>query len=241
MTFDVGFIKDTLPLVLKACPTTLLVTLFPAVVGAVIGLFNALSRMNNVLIAKQVFIVTNVYIRGVPLFVQLFIGFYGFPKIINGIFFSGVSVFNSDTIPPIVTALVVFTVYANVYLSEIIRGGLLSVDMQQVEAAYSIGMTKTQAFIRIVIPQAFVVVLPNYFNFVMALLKNSSLVFGILVMDMMAIAKIEAEAGYRYIEAYVMLVVIYVLLGYIFYRTFGAIENVVKKRMGGMLDAHPAN
>ena len=100
------------------------------------------------------------------------------------------------------------------------------------EAAHSIGMTKFRAYIRIIIPQAIMVAMPNYFNFVLNTLKNTSLVFAISVMDIMATAKVAAEKGYRFIEAYVMVGTIYVVLGVVLAAAFKKVERDSKAHMG---------
>jgi L-cystine transport system permease protein len=100
------------------------------------------------------------------------------------------------------------------------------------EAAHSIGMTRFSAFTRIIIPQAIIVAMPNYFNFVLATLKNSSLVFAISVMDIMATAKVAAEKGYRFIEAYIMVGTIYVVLGVTLSQVFKRTEKRSKLNMG---------
>lgn len=75
-------------------------------------------------------------------------------------------------------------------MSEIIRSALMSVDEGQVEACYSLNMTKWQTLISVVIPQAFVVALPSLGNNFISLLKETSLVFNIAVVDIMAQARI---------------------------------------------------
>ena len=124
------------------------------------------------------------------------------------------------------------TLYSGAYLCEIIRGAFDAVDLRQLEAAHAIGMTRLTGYWRIVIPQAVVVALPNYFNFVLSTLKNTSIVFTISVMDMMAVAKLAAEDGYRFIEAYIMVGVIYILFSIIFSQLFAALERGAKRRMG---------
>lgn len=133
---------------------------------------------------------------------------------------------------PFAVALIVLTLYSSAYITEIIRGALNSVDMKQMEATHSIGMTKKDSYLRIILPQAVIVALPNYFNFALSTLKNTSVVFAISVMDMMATAKLAAEDGYRFIEAYVLVGALYVIIGFITEKIFKNVERNAKRHIG---------
>lgn len=80
------------------------------------------------------------------------------------------------------------------------------------EAALSIGMNRFQAYVRIIIPQALTAALPNICNTTVNLLKSTSLAFMMTVKDVTAIAKIDASFGYNYLEAYLVIFFIYILL-----------------------------
>jgi His/Glu/Gln/Arg/opine family amino acid ABC transporter permease subunit len=232
MSIDLQFIKETFPEVLKAVPITLLVTALPVVAGALLGFFVALLHIRKIPVINQILELIISFFRSVPLIILLFCAYYGMPKLINFIVYGGQRVVGTTQISQLTTALVVYTVFSTAYISELIRGALASVDLKQMEAAHSIGMTRFSAFTRIIIPQAIMVALPNYFNFVLATLKNSSLVFAISVMDIMATAKVAAEKGYRFIEAYIMVGTIYVVLGVTLSQVFKRTEKRSKLNMG---------
>ena len=232
MTFSWSFIADALGDVLSAVPVTLLLTIFPMTVGLVIGFLIATVRINRVPVLSQIFAVYISFFRSVPLLVLLFLTYYGLPKILNFVVFRGVRELGSVDISNILVAVITITLYASAFLSEIVRGALISVDVGQAEAAHSIGMTKRQAFLRIIIPQAVIVALPNYFNFFLALLKGTSVVFVISVIDMMAAAKLEAEIGYRFIEAYFLVAVIYIIFSIVLSRAFSLIEKKACANVG---------
>lgn len=237
MTFQFSFIWETLPAVLAAVPTTLLLTLFPAVAGLLIGFVLALIQMRAIPVLSQILVVLSSFFRSVPLLILLFLAYYGIPKLLNWLLCGGQRVWSTSNLSSLAVALLVITLYAGFFLGEILRGAFSSVDMRQMEAAHSIGMTKLSAYWRIVIPQAVIVALPNYFNFVLALLKGTSVVFTISVMDMMSVAKLSAEGGYRFIEAYTMVGILYVLFSVVFSHLFLALERRAKRHMG--LDAAP--
>ena len=232
MDFKFSFIWETLPSVLEAVPVTMLLTFFPVIVGAVIGFFLALIRIRKIPVISQLLALYLSFFRSVPTLIILFVAYFGLPKLLNYIFHGGMRVVIPSSFPTLVTALLVLTMYASAFLCEIIRGALSSVDMRQMEAAHALGMTKFTTYIRIVIPQAVIVALPNYFNFVLGMLKGSSVVFVISVMDMMSAAKLAAEDGYRFVEAYVLVGVLYVIFSVVFTFVFGKIERRAKMRMG---------
>jgi His/Glu/Gln/Arg/opine family amino acid ABC transporter permease subunit len=228
MFFDIPYVGRILPSILKAIPITLLITFLPLFLGTIFGLLIALSRNYRVFGVCQLAALYVSFIRGTPMFVLLFLFYYGLPLLL------GIGV---QAIPALFTGLVTFTFYCGAYLSEIIRGALKSVDMHQMEAARSIGMTFFSAYRRIIIPQAVVIALPNFFNYTAATLKNSSLVFAIGIIDVMASAKIAAEVGYRFIESYTTVAVLYVVFSVIFSVVFRGLEEAAKRRMGGLIDA----
>lgn len=232
MDFKLSFIWDKLPDVIAAIPMTLFLTAFPVIVGAVIGFFLALLRIKKPPVIYQL---TGLYIsffRSVPLIILLFCSYYGIPKLSNFVIYGGNRVLGVTGLSPLAVALIVLTLYASAYITELIRGALSSVDMKQMEAAHSVGMTKKDSYMRIIIPQAIIVALPNYFNFSLSTLKNTSVVFTISVMDMMATAKLAAEDGYRFIEAYVLVGILYVIIGFITEKIFKKVERNAKRNMG---------
>ena len=231
MNFSWAFIFDTTGYVVKALPLTLFLTIFPVTAGLVLGFLLALLKMYRVPVANRLVSIYVSFFRSIPLLVLLFLAFYGIPKLINFTFYGGERVWGSIDMNKNVTAVGTLTLYSSAFLCEIVRGALNSVDMRQMEAAHALGMTKRQAYFRIIIPQA-IVALPNYFNFFLALLKGTSVVFTISVVDIMAAAKLQAEYGYRYIEAYTLVGFFYIILSIGFSQIFTRIEKKAKLHMG---------
>lgn len=232
MNFRFDFIRDSLPTVLAAVPMTVLLTLFPVIAGLILGFLLALVRIRRIPVLSQIVSVYLSFFRSVPLLILLFLAYYGGPKLINFLFHDGMRVSSSANMSSLATALTVLTLYSGAFLCEVIRGALSSVDMRQMEAAHAIGMTKAQSYRRIIIPQAVVVALPNYFNFVLALLKGTAVVFTIAVTDVMNAAKTLAEAGYNFIEAYTMVGILYILFSLVLSALFRQIERKAKKHLG---------
>ena len=115
------------------------------------------------------------------------------------------------------------------YSSEVFRAAISAVDEGQMEAAYSIGMTKTQALFRIIFPQAFATAMPNLGGLFVGLVKETSLAYYVGVYEITAIANLLSIPKLNFIEAYVMTTIIYEVLSFIFNKIFRAGENRLKR------------
>ena len=191
------FIFHTIIEVLKGVPNTLAVTLIAMCVGILIGSIFALIRLHRIPVLSQFVVIYNSFFRSTPLIVQLFVFYYGVPAFIlwfNTLFNTKM---NPDMIPPLMIAAITFSLHATAYLSESIKGGLLSVDTKQIEAAQTVGLSQWNVYRRIVFPQAFGYALPNIENQFIMLLKGTSLAFAVQVTEIMAISTEIANEGYQ--------------------------------------------
>ena len=135
--------------------------------------------------------------------------------------------FNVFDIDPILYAFIVFSLNTTAVLSEAFRSALLTVNHGQMEAALSVGLSRAQAYMRIIIPQALVAAMPNICNTTVNLLKSTSLAYMMTVKDITAIAKLNAAKGYNYIEAYIVIFFIYIILCTIVQLVFQGIEKAL--------------
>ena len=159
-------------------------------------------------------------IRGTPLLVQLFIWFYGLPHF--GI-----------TLPAFFCGAVGLGIYSGAYVSEIVRGSIQSVDRGQTEAARSMGMSAGMAMRSIVLPQAFVRMIPPLGNEFTALIKNSALVSLLTIHDVMHEGQKIISVSYRSLEVYLAVALVYFLLTGIATLVLRMIEK--RLRAGGMV------
>jgi len=102
---------------------------------------------------------------------------------------------NPDIFSPLVIAFIVFSLHAVAYLSESIKGGLLSVDTDQIEAAQTVGLSTIRTYKEIILPQAFSYALPNIENQFIMLIKGTSLAFAVQVTEIMAVSHVIANEG----------------------------------------------
>lgn len=210
--FDVRFLLKTFALLWTAVPTTLLITIVSLIFGAFFGFLLALARIYNVKVLKQLGTVYVSFMRGTPVVLQILVVYSVFPSFLNSLVKQSGSSFNVFDINPILYAFIVFSLNTTATLSEVFRSALLTINKGQLEAGYTSGLTGFQIYKRIILPQAFVAALPNLCNATVGLIKNTSLAFMMTVKDITAVAKIEASYGYNYIESYLDIFVIYIII-----------------------------
>lgn len=212
--FDFDYMIHSLPAILAHLPVTLLIAIVSMLLGIVLGLITALVRMYKVPFLGRLFAVYVSFIRGTPLLVQLYLVFYGIPKIIYYLQTEKhfLQQFDVNSVAPEYFALFAFSINLGAYLSETIRSAIASVDQGQFEAADALGLSKTQTMLKIVLPQAAVVALPNIGNTLISTIKDTSLVFVLGVVDIMGQAKIMGARGLAFFEVYVGVALIYWLV-----------------------------
>ncbi|MBR6341106.1 MAG: amino acid ABC transporter permease [Treponema sp.] len=210
--FDISFLFKTFFLIWKAVPTTLLITVVSLAIGGIIGFFIALARVNKVKVLSQIGRAYVSIIRGTPVVLQILVIYSVVPSLLNVILKASGSSVNIFDLNPIIYAFIVFSLNMAGTLSEVFRSALLTVNKGQLEAGLTTGLTLSQTYKRIIIPQALTAAIPNLCNASVGLIKNTSLAFMMTVRDITAVAKIEASYGYNYVEAYLDILVIYVII-----------------------------
>ncbi|MDR2793821.1 MAG: amino acid ABC transporter permease [Treponema sp.] len=227
--FDPAFMLQSTPEILSALPVTLFLAFIAGGLGLIIAFGVALARYFNVRFLTGLCKAYVSYIRGTPALVQIMLVYFGIPLILralNEYFGTG---FNVNGVPRMVFAIIALSFNAGAYMSETIRSALLAVDVGQLEAAYSVNMNVRQALIRIVVPQAFGIALPPLANTLVSLIKETSLVFTISIIDLMARARIVGSRGYRFFEIYVVVSIIYWILCTGVSRLLGIAEKRARK------------
>jgi His/Glu/Gln/Arg/opine family amino acid ABC transporter permease subunit len=227
--FDPVFMVQSVPEILTALPVTLFLAVVSGVIGLVLGLVVALVRYCNIPLWSALCKVYVSFIRGTPFLVQIMLVYFGIPLFLKALNAYVGTDFNVNGVPRLVFAIFALTLNAGAFMSETIRSSLLSVDIGQLEAAYSVNMTVKQALWRIVIPQAFSVAIPPLANTLVSLIKETSLVFTISIVDLMAQAKIVGARGYRFFEIYVVVSLIYWVVCTVVSRLLAQAEKASRK------------
>ncbi|MDH2926007.1 amino acid ABC transporter permease [Lonepinella koalarum] len=210
--FKPSEIINAIKQIIPSIPITLEIAVIATILGLLGGFILALIRINKIPILYSFSVTYISFMRGTPLLVQIFLSYYGIPILLNMINLYWGTHFNINRIPSIIFVYVAFSLNEAAYLAETIRSAILSVDKKDIEAAHSIGMTKSQIMRRIILPQAMIVAIPNLGNIIISLIKSTSLAFTIGVMDMMGRAKAVSGNSMRFFEAYIGLALLYWLI-----------------------------
>lgn len=229
---NTDFMLQVAKATIKGVPVTLEIVIVSLILALPISFVFALLRLYSVKGGNQFVKLYVSFIRGTPIIAQILIVYSAFPSLLAS--FIGKSAFAID---PINYAYIVFTINAVASLTEVFRSALQTVDRGQYEAGTMVGMTSSQIFRRIILPQALVSALPNLTNITLGLVKNSALAFIMSVKDITAIAKTEAAFNYSFLEAYLVLWVYYLIISYaaeLIFKSlelyFGRYRKQVKKR-----------
>ena len=232
--FDLSFMLSSFPRILEALPVTLELTAVSAIFGLLLGFGLAMVKINKPRVLTPICTFFVSFMRGTPQLVQLFLAYYGLPLVIKAINASLGTELNVNGVPAIVYAFVAFSLNESAYFSENIRAAILSVDRKEIEAAKSVGMTVAQTMLRIVLPEAIVVAIPNLGNSIISLLKGTSLAYTVTIMDVMGAAKAVAGRNLRYFEVYIAVSLIYWACSLILEQLVRVIEkktNILEKKV----------
>jgi len=207
--FVPSLIPSIIAQLLPKLPITLLMTVVSAIIGLGLGFLIAVVKIRNIPVLTQICSVFVSFMRGTPQLVQLFLSFYGFPILVEWLAqHMGVTA-NVNAIPALVYVFIAFGLNEAAYTSETFRAALLSVNKNEIEAARSIGLTNVQTMMRIILPSALIVALPNLVNSFISLLKATSLAFTVTIIDIMGQTRIIAGANLRFFEAYIAVALVY--------------------------------
>ncbi|MBN1226472.1 MAG: amino acid ABC transporter permease [Deltaproteobacteria bacterium] len=224
-TFDICFIFTVTPDILRALPLTMMILVLSLVFGTILGLLTTVMKLRKKPVSSFIATAYVSFIRGTPPLLQLYLIYYGLPKILEIV---GININDWDKV---FFAIVTYSLNSGAFLSEVMRSAYLSVDIGQQEAAFSIGMGNIQTLKRIIFPQAFAIALPNLGNSIIQLFKETSLAFIIGVNDIMGQAQLIIARGYgvRQFETFIAVSLIYWAICIVMEKSFASLERIYKK------------
>ena len=199
MGLNFDFIVKYLPWYIDAAILTVKIAFFGILFSLIIGIVCSVVQYYRVPVIRNIISVYIEISRNTPLLVQLFFLYFGFPKI--GIVWSAE-----------VCAIVGLAFLGGSYMSESIRSGLESVEKSQIESAESLGMSKALTMKEVIFPQALSSSVPGICANVIFLIKETSVVSGIALADLMYVTKDLIGLYYETDEALLMLVVFYLII-----------------------------
>lgn len=201
---------------------TLTITIGALLIGVIIGTLIAVTKYycegNKKL--RWLNLICDFYttvIRGIPMTVLLLL------------FFFVLFVFARDGVP---VAIVAFGVNSGAYMAELIRSGINAVDKGQMEAARSLGLSKGQAMVKIILPQAVKYILPAIGNELIALLKETSVAGYVAVVDVTKAATNIRNKTYDAVNPIILLALIYLVMVVILTRLLAILERRLGKSDG---------
>lgn len=225
--FDLTFLLHELVVSIRFIPVVLLLAVAPLAAGLILGTGVAVVRLLSIPFAAKALAMAVVFLRGVPLILQLTILYLTVSLSFDSAArFLGLSMTAKDLSITLI-AVIGLSINATVYLSEVMRTALQSVSAGQYEAAYSVGMTTGQVLKRIVIPQALPVAVPLIGSNFIGLIKGSAIASLISVVEIINATLYEASGNYKFLEAYVAAAIIYWALCILVERLVALLENRV--------------
>jgi polar amino acid transport system permease protein len=194
---------------------TVVISAASIVLAVILALLGALGRLSKNPIANGISSFYISLIRGTPLLVQIFIWYLGLPRL-------------GLILQPMMAGILALGVNYGAYMTEIFRAGIQAIGKGQYEAAEALGMTRGQTFQRIVLPQAFRIVIPPIGNEFIAMMKDSSLVSVMSIWELTYRAQKIGRQNFRNLETFLIAAAFYWILTVI----FQALQSKLEEHMG---------
>lgn len=211
------------PMFLRGAGMTLLISMIGTIIGFIIGLLIGVIRtvpMPEKGIKKSILNIVNAILfayievfRGTPMIVQAMVIYYGSKQ-----------AFNID-MSPLFAGMFIVSINTGAYMAEIVRGGIVSIDKGQFEAAYAIGMSHSQTMINVVLPQVIRNILPATGNEFVINIKDTSVLNVIAVTELFFQTKSVAGINYKYFETFFVASALYLIMTFTVTRILRYIER----------------
>jgi len=219
MDFNASYILTYLPIVLKAMPVTLSLVAVSAVVGILVGFAFAIIRLERVPVANQAVIVLISFFRGTPMLAQIFVVYFGLPALLAPF---GISI---NSWQKIYYLYITFGLNTAAFLAEVFRTSILAVPKVQSDAACAVGLSRLQAYVRIIIPQSIIIAIPMLGTTIVSLLQESALAFTLGVMDPIGRVNASLMSIGHGLEGYITAAIVFIILAIVIEKAFGALER----------------
>ncbi|MQB12440.1 ABC transporter permease subunit [Agrobacterium sp. ICMP 6402] len=215
------FIRDSFLQLLSGVPLTLELTAFAFVIGLVLATLIALMQVSGLSVLRIPVSAYVFVIRGTPLLVQIFLIYYGLSQFRPTLQSLGLWQFFREAYWCGILAL---SLNSAAYGSEVIRGGLQSVSRREIEAARACGMSGFLLYRRIILPLALRQALPAYGNELILMVKATSLVSIITMMEVTGIAARLISETYRPVEVFIAAGTIYLIINFLLTRAVSTLD-----------------
>jgi len=214
LNVEIDFIARATPFILEGIWITLIVSASSIVLATLLAAIGALGRLSPNAIVNAVASFYVSFFRGTPLILQLLVWYLALPQV--GI-----------VLAPIHCAIGALSMNYGAYMTEIFRAGIQAVPLGQREAAAALGMSSRTAFLRIVAPQAFRIVVPAIGNDFVAMLKDSALASTVALQEIVWRARNVGQKEFKTLQTFIIAAMIYWALTII----FSTFQNRIEKRL----------
>lgn len=208
-----GLIVESLPALLNGLGKTLLYTIVSLFIALIFGLIFGFMKVGRNRFLRGVATVFVDLFRGIPLIVLAFFIYFGIPQAFG------------FTMPLFLAAILTLSLNTGAYVTEIIRGGIQSIDRGQMEAARSLGLPYRKAMIKIIIPQAIRIMIPALINQMVITLKDTSILSAIGLVELTQSGKIIIARTFASFDIWLVVAIMYLLVITILTKLSGYLER----------------
>ena len=212
--FDLGLIVDSVPFLLRGAVYTVQVSVLAIAFGLVLGWLFGLASVSGVAALRAVTGCYVQFIRGTPLLVQIFLIYFGLPVL-------------GLNLPAYWSGVIALGLNSGGFQAEIVRAGIESIDRGQTEAARSIGMSRFQTLVFILVPQTIRRVIPPLTNELITLVKSSSLLSAIAALELTHAGQLIIARTFAPFEIYAAVALIYLVMVSVLSRASALLEKRV--------------
>ncbi|PYO57740.1 MAG: amino acid ABC transporter permease [Candidatus Rokuibacteriota bacterium] len=212
--FDLGLIVDSVPFLLRGAVYTVQVSVLAIAFGLVLGWLFGLASVSGVAALRAVTGCYVQFIRGTPLLVQIFLIYFGLPVL-------------GLNLPAYWSGVIALGLNSGGFQAEIVRAGIESIDRGQTEAARSIGMSRFQTLVFILVPQTIRRVIPPLTNELITLVKSSSLLSAIAALELTHAGQLIIARTFAPFEIYAAVALIYLAMVSVLSRASALLEKRV--------------
>lgn len=198
--FDWQAAINSIPFLLEGIPYTLLISFGGLAMGFMLGIFFGLLSINKRWFLRWPAIAYIEIFRGTPILVQVLFIFYGLPSLLGG------------PIDALYASIAAIALNSGAYISEVVRGGVQSIDHGQTEAGLSLGLSRNQTFWSVIWPQAFRRMIPPLGNQAIISIKDTSLFSVIGVGELVRQGQIYIASTFTALEVYLVIALMYLII-----------------------------
>lgn len=198
-------IAEIMPRLLLSLGITIKLTLVSLVIATFLGLLSCLMSISSRKVLKLISAAYLDIIRGTPLIVQAFFIYFGVPQLLQSM---GLDV----RLSPDVAGIITLSLNAGAYMSEIFRSGIEAVDRGQMEAARSLGLPKSRAMRKVIIPQAVRIITPSLVNQFIITLKDTSILSVIGIRELTQTGKLIIATTFESFKVWALVAIMYLVI-----------------------------